>query len=128
MNSRIKELRTKYLKEKGIELTQKEFASRIDLSENYVWMIEKGDRVPSDRTIRDICSKFGVDEVWLRTGEGEPFRQETREEEIARFAASTLSGSDEFKKSFVSMLAKLDADDWKALEKLFADFADKMKK
>lgn len=119
---RIKDLR------KRANLTQREFAERIGAKQNTVAQYEIGRNVPIDPVINSICREFGVDEVWLRTGDGEPFRQESREEEIARFAASTLSGSDEFKKSFVSMLAKLDADDWKALEKLFADFADKMKK
>lgn len=128
MNSRIKELRTKHLKERGISLTQKEMADKIGLSENYVWMIEKGDRVPSDRTISDICREFGVNEVWLRTGEGEPFQKETRQEQIMRFAAQTVKGSDEFRKAFVSMLAKMDADDWNALAKLFDKLADEIKK
>lgn len=53
--------------------TQAQLAEAIGLSRNYVWMIEKGDRVPSDRTIRDICEKFGVRETWLRDGIGEPY-------------------------------------------------------
>lgn len=128
VNSRIKELRVKHLKERGIDLTQKEFATKIGLSENYVWMIEKGDRVPSDRTIRDICEKFNVNEVWLRTGEGEPFKEESREEQIMRFAVQTVKGSDEFRKAFVSMLAKMDADDWENIGKLFAKLADEIEK
>lgn len=128
MNSRIKELRTKHLKERGISLTQKEMADKIGLSENYVWMIEKGDRVPSDRTISDICREFCVNEIWLRTGEGEPFQEETRQEQIMRFATQTVKGSDEFRKAFVSMLSKMDADDWKALEKLFDNLANELKK
>lgn len=128
MNCRIKDLRTKHLKDRGIDLTQKDFASRIGLSENYVWMIEKGDRVPSDRTISDICREFGVNEVWLRTGEGEPFQEETRQEQIMRFATQTVKGSDEFRKAFVSMLAKMDADDWGNLEKLFDNLANELKK
>lgn len=128
VNCRIKDLRTKHLKDRGIDLTQKDFASRIGLSENYVWMIEKGDRVPSDRTISDICREFGVNEIWLRTGEGEPFQEETRQEQIMRFATQTVKGSDEFRKAFVSMLAKMDADDWENLEKLFDNLANELKK
>ena len=128
MNCRIKDLRTKHLKDRGIDLTQKDFASRIGLSENYVWMIEKGDRVPSDRTISDICREFGVNEVWIRTGEGEPFQEETRQEQIMRFATQTVKGSDEFRKAFVSMLAKMDAVDWGNLEKLFDNLANELKK
>ena len=57
--------------------------------------------------------------MWLRTGVGEMFRQRTREEEIMTFAMGTIAGSDEFRKSLVTMLAKLDADDWEHLAAIF---------
>ena len=38
MNNRIKELRTKLLKERdNKKYTQKDFAERLGLSENFVW-------------------------------------------------------------------------------------------
>ena len=122
MKDRIKQIR------KSLNLSQAEFGSRVKLSQNYIWMIEKGDRIPADRTISDICREFGVNEVWLRTGEGEPFQKETRQEQIMRFAAQTVKGSDEFRNAFVSMLAKMDADDWNALAKIFDKLADEIKK
>lgn len=129
MNSRIKELRTIYLKERyGRKITQQEIADKLGLSQNFIWQIENGDRTPSDRTISDICREFSVNEVWLRTGEGEPFQEETRQEQIMRFATQTVKGSEEFRKAFVSMLAKMDAEDWKALAKIFDSLADEIKK
>ena len=71
MNRRIASIR------KISNLTQDDFGTRIGLSRNYVWMIEKGERIPSDRTIADICREFNVNEHWLRTGEGEIFKEET---------------------------------------------------
>ena len=64
MNNRIKELRKDTLK-----MTQKTFAEELGLSENFIWQIEKGDRIPSDRTISDICRKFSVNPEWLKNGE-----------------------------------------------------------
>ena len=64
MNNRIKQLRKNFLK-----MTQKAFADELGLSENFIWQIEKGDRIPSDRTISDICRKFNVNPQWLRNGE-----------------------------------------------------------
>lgn len=122
MKDRIKQIR------KSLNLSQAEFGSRVKLSQNYIWMIEKGDRIPADRTISDICREFGVNEIWLRTGDGKPFQEETRQEQIMRFSAQTVKGSDEFRKAFVSMLAKMDADDWGALEKLFDNLANEIKK
>ncbi len=113
---------------KRSKLTQAEFASRISISQQYLSQICNGKKTPSDRTISDICREFGVDEIWLRTGEGEPFRQESRDEEIMRFAAQTIQGSDEFKKALVSMLAKLDPEDWENLAKIYAKAAAQYKK
>ena len=129
MNSRIKELRTVLLKEKlGRKITQQEFADKLGLSQNYIWQIENGDRVPSERTLSDMCREFGCNEIWLRTGEGDPFQEESRQEQIMRFATQTVNGSDEFKKAFVSMLAKMDADDWDNLAKLFRKLSGEIKK
>ncbi len=54
-------------------LSQADMAATLNLSENFVWMLENRKRVPGNRTIADICSAFGINEVWLRTGEGEMF-------------------------------------------------------
>lgn len=62
--------------------TQAQLAEAIGLSRNYVWMIENGDRTPTDRTIADICRVLGVNENWLRTGKGEMLRQLSEDEEM----------------------------------------------
>lgn len=111
-----------------LNLTQQAFSERLGLKRNTIGSYEINAGVPSDRTISDICREFGVNEIWLRTGEGEPFQEETRQEQIMRFAAQTVKGSDEFRKAFVSMLAKMDADDWGNLEKLFDNLANELKK
>lgn len=100
-------------------LTKTDFAKRLGVSQPFVSKICTGDATPSDRTISDICREFGANEVWLRTGEGEPFRATTQSEEIMRFAVQVAKGSDEFKKALVSMLAKLDPEDWENLAKMY---------
>lgn len=105
-------------------LTKTAFAEKINVSQGFISQLCSGFSTPSDRTISDICREFGVDEVWLRTGEGEPFKRETREEAIMRFASQTIRGSDEFRKALVSTLAKLDADDWEALAGIFNKMLD----
>jgi transcriptional regulator with XRE-family HTH domain len=109
-------------------INQTDFAEKLNLTKNYISLIENGNRIPSDRTITDICREFNVNEVWLRTGEGEPFQEESRQEQIMKFAAQTIKGSDEFRKQFVSMLAKLDVEDWEALAKIFTKLANEAKK
>ena len=122
MKDRIAQVR----KQAGINQT--DFAEKLSLTKNYISLIENGNRIPSDRTITDICREFNVNEVWLRTGEGEPYQEETRQEQILKFAAQTIKGSDEFRKNFVAMLAKLDVEDWEALAKIYNKLANEQKK
>jgi transcriptional regulator with XRE-family HTH domain len=122
MNERIKQIR------KNANLTLEKFGKRIGITAASCSNIESGKTNPSNQTIQAICKEFGCNEIWLRTGEGDPFQEESRQEQIMRFAAQTISGSDEFKKSFVSMLAKLDAEDWEALARIFGKLAGETKK
>ena len=109
-------------------LTKTDFAKRLNVSQPFLSKLCSGSKSPSDRTILDICREFGCNEVWLRSGEGEPFQKKTREEEIMRFAVQTVKGSDEFRKALVSMLAKLDPEDWENLSKIYAKITDEYKK
>lgn len=119
MNERIALVR------KSLGLTQEKFAEQVGLSRNFMWMIESGTRVPSDRTISDICREFNVNETWLRTGEGEMFNQITRSEKITSFLTEiTEDECDDFKRRFVEMLAELEPEDWKLLERM----AEKLQK
>lgn len=113
MNERIALVR------KSLGLTQEKFAEQVGLSRNFMWMIESGTRVPSDRTISDICREFNVNETWLRTGEGEMFNQITQSEKIAAFLGEiTENDGDDFKRRLVEMLADLEPEDWKFLERM----------
>lgn len=109
-------------------LTKTAFAKRLNISQGLVSQMCSGATKPSDRTISDICREFGCDEVWLRTGVGEPFRQETRQEQIMRFAVRTVKGSDEFRKALVAMLADLTDDEWDGLRQVAEKFIAAYKK
>ena len=99
-------------------ITKTEFARRLNLSQPYVSELCQGVKAkPSDRTISNICREFGVNEIWLRTGIGEMFRQMTRGEEIMAFIGSSLSrGEDDIRVRMVAALAKLQPEQWDALE------------
>ena len=119
IGERVKELR------KQINLTQQAFADRLNLKRNTVGSYEVNVVEPSDRTISDICREFTVNETWLRTGEGEMFNQITRSEKITAFLTDiTADEGDDFKRRFVEMLAELEPEDWKLLERM----AEKLQK
>ena len=119
IGERVKELR------KQVNLTQQAFADRLNLKRNTVGSYEVNVVEPSDRTISDICREFNVNETWLRTGEGEMFNQVTRSEKITAFLTDiTADEGDDFKRRFVEMLAELEPEDWKLLERM----AEKLQK
>lgn len=109
-------------------LSKAKFAEKICVSAPYVTMLCSGASKASDRTIADICREFGCNEVWLRTGEGEPFQERSREEEIMRFAVQTVKGSNEFRKAMAAMLSKMTPEDWENLERLYNMFTEEYKK
>lgn len=123
MNQRIKHLRKDVLK-----ISQKDFAERLGLSENFVWMVEKGSRIPSDRTISDMCRIFDIQEDWLRDGL-EPMRAaKSREEEIAELVGNALQGSSEFKKAVIKMICSRSDKELEVLHEALLDVYENIKK
>ncbi len=123
MNERIK-----YLRKDILKLSQKDFSEKLGLSENFVWMIEKGNRTPSDRTISDICRIFSISEDWLRYGL-EPMRLErSKEEEIGEMVASALGGDANFTRAVVKMICSRTPEELKVLEKALMDIYESIKK
>ena len=112
---------------KDAAFTQQKFADTLGLKRNTVGGYEIGTVTPSDRTISDICREFDVNEVWLRTGEGDPDLRRTKEEEIMRFAVRTAKGSEGFKKQLAYMLSQLDEEDWSNLEQIYQKQLNKIK-
>ena len=113
---------------KSANIKKIDFAKKLNVSQAFVSQMCSGAGKPSDRTILDICREFGVNEVWIRTGEGEPFQQRSREEEIMRFAVRAARGSEGFRKQLAFMLSQLDEEDWANLEQIYQKAIDKIKK
>ena len=58
-------------------LKQGEFSKRLKMPQNSYSQIETGINPLKDRHIALICLTFGVNESWLRTGDGEMFTRNT---------------------------------------------------
>ena len=122
MNTRVTYLR------KSLNLTQEEFAKNLGLSRNYIWMIEKGERVPPDRTISDICRIYGIQEDWLRYGL-EPMRAaKSEEEQIAELVGSALNGSSRLKKAVIKMICSKSDAELQALEDMLRQLYEDISK
>lgn len=79
--------------------------------------------------ITAICREFNVNESWLRTGEGQIFSPVSRDEEIAAFMGDVMRGeTPDFRRRFISVLARLDVSEWELLEKMALKLAEECKK
>lgn len=105
-----------------------EFAKAINVDQSFISQITSGKRNPSDRTIADICREFGVNEIWLRTGEGEMFDPVTPDEELAEFFGDILAGEPDFKRRFIYALSRLSSEQWEMLEKVATQLVADTKK
>nr|DAI29206.1 MAG TPA: helix-turn-helix domain protein [Caudoviricetes sp.] len=85
------------------------FAEKINVSQSLVSLICSGKANPSDRTISDICRVFGVNEIWLRTGDGEMLAKKTREEELAEIF-TRLQYNDDAKSQLIRAIARMPDD------------------
>ncbi len=99
MNERIKTLRA------SLGLTQAAFGKRLNLSQNFVWMLERGDRSPSDRTVADICREFGVREAWLRDGDGDMLAAAPGESPLRAAILAAVSNAPESELEAIRSLA-----------------------
>ena len=59
-------------------------AREINVSAQFAAQLYDGRRVPSDRTISDICRVFNINEQWLRNGTGTRQPPQPRGEEIGQ--------------------------------------------
>jgi transcriptional regulator with XRE-family HTH domain len=57
----------------ALGLSQVKFAEKIKISSGYIASIEMGIRRVNDRIIKIISMTFGVNEAWLKSGQGAMF-------------------------------------------------------
>lgn len=111
MNERMKELR------KAMGKSQEEFGKILGITKSGVSDIESGRRNVTEQHIIMLRNE-NVNEDWLRTGNGEMFIQETKDEQISKMLADVLKCEDsDFKKRLIVALSKMDDTGWNALEK-----------
>lgn len=123
VGERIKEIR------KAKKITQQAFADAIGLKRNTIANYEIGNVEPSDRTISDICREFGVNEAWLRTGEGAMLHPKSRNEELMEFATSVAEGDPgSIQAQLLAVMARLTDDQWEVLAQVAREFVEETKK
>ncbi|MCL2791526.1 MAG: helix-turn-helix domain-containing protein [Spirochaetaceae bacterium] len=81
INQRIKELREK------LGINQRDFSKLLSLSGGYISGVEVNLREVNARLIKLIVSQFGVNEEWLRHGNGEMFIKKKIDEKAVRIVS-----------------------------------------
>lgn len=119
MKERLTKLRKK------MELTQAEFAKRIEITRSTYSNIELGNTNVTDRNVNKICNEFNINELWLRTGEGEMFKSMEGDKELLDFVVNILADKNDIARKTFTALARLDASDWDVVEKIIDSFQKK---
>lgn len=122
IGERIKILR------KDREMNQSEFGERIGVKYSTIGLWENGQRSVSDSAIMLICTKFGVNENWLRTGKGKmipPVGGDIAFEKIwAQIAHSNTENAD-FIKRIMRAFWSLSDEKQAAVKELIEKIAEK---
>lgn len=116
-NERIKEVR------KSLGLTLEKFGERIGLKKSAVSLIENGKNAVTDANVKAICREFGVDYIWLTTGDGEMF-VDTDDDFIERIDR-IMVGEDDARKNLFKALLEASDDDIAAFQRIIDLFASK---
>ena len=126
MKDRLKKLR------KELDLTQQAFADKIGMKQNTIVQYEMGRTTSSDAIIFFICRGFGVNEKWLRSGEGEMFEELTDQQKILKYTALLLKDKDSAVADAIQTLIvtyeQLDDTSKAVLEKIAKQYIDNLKK
>ena len=116
-NERIKEVR------KSLGLTLEKFGERIGLKKSAVSLIENGKNAVTDANVKAICREFGVDYIWLTTGDGEMF-VDTDDDFIERIDR-IMAGEDDARKNLFKALLEASDEDIAAIHRIIDLFASK---
>lgn len=122
---RIRDLRN------AIPMNQKDFGSKIEVAQSYLTNIETAKRPVTDKIFKLIClqswnGKF-VNENWLRTGEGNIFKDIPSEDEVSSAISNALDDVNcknsiyTLVKEFLLKYEKLDSPSKKIVEEYIDD-------
>ena len=109
MNKRLKQIRN------NLGLSQEEFGKKIGIeSRAHISSLENGTRNITDRIIKDTCREFGINEKWLRTGDGDMYY--TPDDRYAINVAKLQRTDDETIIRWVNAIAETNPDALREIE------------
>lgn len=123
MDERIKQIR------KLKKLSQAAFGEPFGASRDMINNVENGRAAVSDMMVAAICRVYNVDEVWLRTGAGQPFPKKSRRDVIDEYIGQLSEGKrSDIEQLLIEFMAETSVEEWKELSAVFRRLADKLNK
>lgn len=113
---------------KNTGMTNTAFAEKLNITQASVSRLLSGKQNPSDRTLIDICDKFGVNETWLRTGEGSMYKEVSEEEALSEFFGRMLKEDVPYRNEIILCLSRMSPEGWKAVGEKILEIADEIRK
>ena len=116
MNNRIREVREHF------KLTQTEFGESLGVSRDVIGNIEYNrlkNPKQKEPIIKLICSTFGVNEIWLRSGEGEMLQAMNEDEELAAYLGDVMNDEPaSFRRRLTMEMKNWTPEVWQMLEEI----------
>lgn len=114
---RVKEIR------KSLGLTLEKFGEKLGVGKTAISKIEKGENSLTEQMTKSICREYGVDYIWLTSGEGEMFVESDDDffERIDRI----MAGENDARKNMIKTLLYASDEDIAAFQRMIDMFASK---
>lgn len=113
---RVKEVR------KTLGLTLEKFGERLGLKKNAISQIETGKNALTEQNVKAICREFGVDYMWLTTGEGEMSVE--NDDDFMERIDRIMAGENETRKNIFKALLYASDEDIEALARIMNLYSD----
>lgn len=110
---------------KSLNLTMEKFGEKLGVQKSAISKIEHGQCSVSEQVTKSICREFGVDYIWLTTGEGEMF-VETDDDFFERIDR-IMAGENETRKNMFKALLYASDEDIEALARIIELFSNAKK-
>ena len=118
--------RVRYLRKEILKQSQAEFAAALGTSRDVINNIE-GNRLKcpeqKEPLMKLMCEKFDINESWLLTGDGDPKREFTVEEELSEIFANVLNGDPSTKSRPIRAFARRPEEAYPLIEQIIIKMA-----
>ena len=100
-------------------MKKSEVARRINVSPAFISQLCSGAALPSERTIVDISRVCGVNQMWLRSGEGDMFQAMNEDEELAAYLGDVMHDEPvSFRRRLTLEMKNWTPEVWQMLEEI----------